>query len=132
MHAQERAIAEIAGQQDNVITREQLLALGVGRGAIAHRLADGLLQRMHQGVYLIGPAPPTAIARARAAALAWGDAAVISHRTAAELWDLTPPAGGDTHITVVGGNPGQATGKRPATRICGGLHVAAGEADRRG
>lgn len=31
MHAQERTIAETAGRQDNVITREQLLALGLGR-----------------------------------------------------------------------------------------------------
>jgi very-short-patch-repair endonuclease len=110
MHAQERGIAEIAGRQDNVITREQLLSVGVGRGAIAHRLADGLLRRIHQGVYLIGPAPPTAIARARAASLACGDGAVISHSTAAELWEVRPPAGGDVHVTVVGRNPGRRPG----------------------
>jgi very-short-patch-repair endonuclease len=110
MHAQERAIGEIAGRQDNVITREQLVALGIGRGAIAHRLTDGLLQRMHQGVYLIGPAAPTVIARARAASLACGDGAVISHRTAAELWELAPQAGGDAHVTVAGRNPGRRPG----------------------
>ncbi len=112
MHAQERAIGEIAGRQDNVITREQLLHLGVGRGAIAHRLGDGLLQRMHQGVYLIGPAPPTAMARARAASLVCGEGAVLSHRTAAEIWGLVPPAGGEVHVTVTGRNPGRRPGIR--------------------
>lgn len=72
MQVVERAIAEIAGRQDNVITREQLLRAGLGRGAITHRVHAGAMQRIHKSVYLIGPAPPTPMARARAAALARG------------------------------------------------------------
>ena len=83
MQAVERAIARIAARQDNVITRGQLLAAGLRRGAIAHRLDSRWMQRLHQGVYLIGPAPPTPMARARAAAMACGAAAVVSHRSAA-------------------------------------------------
>jgi hypothetical protein len=38
---QARAIAAIAGEQDNLITRGQLLGLGVGRRAIARRVENG-------------------------------------------------------------------------------------------
>jgi hypothetical protein len=40
----EREIARIAGAQKGYITREQLLAAGLGRGAISHRLKTGRLQ----------------------------------------------------------------------------------------
>jgi len=86
MHDLERAIGEIAGRQENLITRDQVLSLGVGRGAIEHRVAIGRWQRLHRCIYLIGSAPPTLLALARAAALALGDGAVVSHRTAAVVW----------------------------------------------
>jgi very-short-patch-repair endonuclease len=109
MHGVERAIARIASRQDNVIAREQLIEAGLGRGAIAHRVSSAWMQRMHQGVYLIGPAPPTLMARARAAAMACGAGAVVSHRSAAEMFGLLSEAGGDVDVTVVGRNPhGQA------------------------
>jgi very-short-patch-repair endonuclease len=37
-----------------------------------------------------------------AAALACGDGAVVSHRSAAELWDLLKPAGGSVHVSIRG------------------------------
>lgn len=112
MHAVERAIARIAGGQDNVITREQLLEAGLGRGAIAHRRRAGWMQRLHQSVYLLGAAPPTPMARARAAVLAYGDDAVVSHRSAAELFGLLPERGEDVDVTVVGRNVGSRRGIR--------------------
>ncbi len=66
MHARERAIADLAGCQDNRVTRDQLLATGLGRGAIAHRLSTGRWQRVHPGVFLVAPAPLDPRARARA------------------------------------------------------------------
>jgi very-short-patch-repair endonuclease len=113
MHDLERAIGEIAGRQENLITRDQVLALGVGRGAIEHRVATGRWQRLHRCIYLIGAAPPTLSARARGAALALGHGAVVSHRTAAVVWDLLPSADGDeVHITVPGRNVGRREGLR--------------------
>ena len=112
MHDVERAIGRIAGRQDNVIAREQLLASGLGRGAIAHRLRVGRLRRVHQRVYLMGPAPPTAMARKRAAAMACGPGAVVSHRSAAELFGLLPDAGGEIDVTVPRRNPGRHDGIR--------------------
>jgi len=104
MHEVERAVARIAGGQDNVISREQLLGAGLGRGAIAHRVKAGTMQHLHWNVYLLGAAPPTLMARARAAALACGGGAVISHRSAAEVFGLLPDSGSDVDVTVVGRN----------------------------
>jgi very-short-patch-repair endonuclease len=110
MHAVERAIARIASRQDNVITGEQLRDAGLGRGAIAHRLGAKSMQRLHTNVYLLGAAPPTPIARARAAALACEPDAVVSHRSAACLFDLLPEIPGDVDVTVAGRNPGTRSG----------------------
>ena len=111
MHGVDRAVGEIAGGQDNVISREQLLTLGVERGAIAHRIATGRWQRLHRCIYLIGPAPPTLSAQARGAALALGEGAVISHHTAAVMWGLLPPANEEEpHVTVPGRNVGRRAG----------------------
>lgn len=112
MQPVEREVARIGRRQDNVVTREQLLGAGLTRGAIAHRIHAGRLQRLHRSVFLIGPAPPTPMARARAAALACGEGAVVSHRAAAELYALLPKAAGDVDVTVVARNPGGHPGIR--------------------
>ncbi|HEY1518267.1 MAG TPA: type IV toxin-antitoxin system AbiEi family antitoxin domain-containing protein [Solirubrobacteraceae bacterium] len=112
MHPVERAIARIAGRQDNVIDRGALLAAGLARGAIAYRVKAGRMQRLHTGVYLLGPAPPTPMAKARAAALACGADAVVSHRSAACLFGLLPETAGDVDLTVAGRNPGVHPGIR--------------------
>lgn len=124
MHVVENAIAKIARRQDNVITREQLLSVGLGRGAIEHRVKGGTMQRIHKSVFLIGPAPPTPMARARAAALACGDGAVVSHRTAAELYGLLPKTAGDVDVTVAARNPGA----RPGIRLHRVAGIGPGEA----
>src|ERR1700760_833324 len=97
--AWETRVGEIAGTQRNLITLDQLAALGIGRNAIEHRLACGRWQRLHKGVYLIGPAPPTLAARVRAALLTCGEGSVLSHRTAAAMWSLLP-ADETIHISV--------------------------------
>jgi len=107
--AWETRVGEIAGGQRNLITLDQLAALGIGRNAIEHRLASGRWQRLHKGVYLIGPAPPTLSARAWAAVFSCGDGSVLSHRTAAALWRLLP-AEEELHIAVAGRNPGVRRG----------------------
>jgi very-short-patch-repair endonuclease len=112
MHAVERAIAKIAGRQDNVITRDQLLSAGLGRGAIAHRIKARTMQRLHTNVYLLGAAPPTPMARARAAVLSYGTDAVVSHRSAACLYGLLQDTGGDVDVTVPGRCPRQKAGIR--------------------
>lgn len=106
MHAVEQAIARVARRQDNVITHDQLFEAGLGRGAIARRLSARTMQQLHRGVYLLGAAPPTQMARARAAVMACGDGAVVSHHSAAEMLGLLPEIDGAIDVTVVGRNPG--------------------------
>ena len=81
-------IARVAERQHGHITRWQLLALGLGSGAITHRLATGELVRAHAGVYAVGYLRVEPVARAMAAVLACGEGAVLSHDSAAALWGL--------------------------------------------
>jgi very-short-patch-repair endonuclease len=108
----EKAIARIAGRQDNVIERDQLLGAGLTRSGIGRWLTAGRMQRMHRGVYLIGPAPPTPMAKARAAVLACGEGAVLSHRSAAAVYGLLSPTDDVVDVTVVARNPGVRPGIR--------------------
>jgi very-short-patch-repair endonuclease len=112
VHDVQRAIARIAGRQDNVISREQLLGAGLGRGAIAHRVRTGAWQRLHNNVYLLGPAAPSLLARARAAVMSCGADAVVSHRSAAEMFGLLAALGGEVHVTVPGRNVAPREGVR--------------------
>jgi very-short-patch-repair endonuclease len=108
----ERRIARIAGPQDNVIGLEQLLEAGLGHDAVAYRVKARIMQRLHRGVFLLGAAPPTPMARARAAVLACGAGAVVSHRSAAEMFGLLPHSDREVDVTVVGRNPGFHAGIR--------------------
>ena len=84
----ERRIAEIAARQHGLVTRPQLVRAGFADTAINHRVKSGRLHRLHRGVYAVGHRPPSPHARAMAAVLACGPDAVLSHRSAAALWDL--------------------------------------------
>lgn len=83
-------MSAVAAHQHDALSRRQLVALGLTRDAIAHRVARGRLRPLHRGVY--GTARPHAL-QAIAAALLATHPAVASHRTAAYLWGLvrTPP-----------------------------------------
>ncbi len=82
MRALEIKVAALARRQHGIVTREQLLALGLGAKAISHRLSTGRLVALHRGVYTLGPGPLTDLARWVAAVWACGDGAVLSHASA--------------------------------------------------
>ncbi|MBA3839825.1 MAG: DUF559 domain-containing protein [Thermoleophilaceae bacterium] len=106
-------IARIAAAQRGLVTRDQLLAAGLGRGAVAHRLTSGRLHRLHRGVYLVGhPVAPT-LAHELAAVLTCGEGAILSHRSAAVVWELLRPTDGPEHVTV----PAQNRRRRPCLRV---------------
>lgn len=105
-------MAAVAAAQHGVISRRQLTAVGLGRSAIAHRVAQGRLHRLHRGVYLVGHEVPARLAPEVAALLACsGAGAVLSHRTAATLWGVGPPTEG-VDVTVVGRDCGRRAGVR--------------------
>jgi very-short-patch-repair endonuclease len=101
MHTGDRAMAVLAARQHGMVTTRQLAAAGLGRRAVAHRVATGRLVRRFRGVYQVGPviAP---FGREMAAALACGATALLSHHSAAAIWAIRPPHVGDVHVTVAG------------------------------
>jgi very-short-patch-repair endonuclease len=96
----DREIATLAARQYGVVTRPQLAALGLGPGAIDHRLGTGRLYRLHRGVYAVGHVAPRREARWLAAVLACGDGALLSHRSAAALWGMRAAEGPHPDVTV--------------------------------
>ena len=97
----DRRVVALAGQRHGVVTAAQLAEMGLGRHAVAHRVAKGWLRRRHRGVYLVGPLE-TPFSDAMAAVLAYGDGALLSHAAAAVLWGLRPPPVRELHVTVAG------------------------------
>lgn len=112
--AGDEVIARLAERQHGVVSFSQLLAAGVGRGAVRRRAASGHLHRVHRGVYAVGHRAISREGRWMAAVLAvgggpsgasmplarWG--AAVSHRSAAELWRLLEPKGGPVEVLVSG------------------------------
>jgi hypothetical protein len=82
------AIGRIAEAQEGVITGAQLSELGLGAGAIKHRVKLGRLRPIYRGVYTIGHRLLTPHGHWMAAVLACGPGAVLSHRAAAALWRI--------------------------------------------
>jgi hypothetical protein len=85
----EAVLADMAGRSHGVVTRGQLLAAGITRHEIKHRVRAGALLREHPGVYRVGHRARSVEATFLAAVWACGDGAVLSGRAAAHLWGLT-------------------------------------------
>lgn len=80
----------MARSQHGVVTRQQLLALGLSGKTIRERRERGLLRPVHRGVYALGGARLVPRGRWMAAVFACGQGTVLSHRSAARLWGLSP------------------------------------------
>ena len=93
------------------MTVAQLRAAGATRNAVAHRVASGLLTRLHRGVYRLGPTHTT-LTSPMAAVLACGPTAVLSHHAAAALHGIRPARPGAIDVTVTRGHPGSRPGIR--------------------
>jgi hypothetical protein len=78
----------LARAQWGVFSRAQALTVGLARGAIAARLANGSWVAVFRGVYRAASTPESWHQRLMAACLSAGDGAVASHRTAAKLHGL--------------------------------------------
>lgn len=95
----DRMIGELATRQHGVVARRQLTGLGIGRGAIEGRLTRGQLHSVHRGVYAVGHRRLSAEGRWLAAVLATGEDAVLSHRSAGQLWGLLPRSTAHPEVT---------------------------------
>jgi len=103
----------LAGRQHGVVARRQLLALGFNSREIEHRVARGRLHVVMHGVYAVGWPRMTQKRRWMAAVLAGGDGAVLSHRSAAALWEIGTERRGVIDISV----RRRAELKRPGLRV---------------
>jgi very-short-patch-repair endonuclease len=100
----DRGIAELAADQRTIVTRRQLLGLGVSRQAITRAIRRGRLHPIHRGVYsLVAAAALPALALEQAAILACGPSAVLSHESALALWGLWDRRPGPVQLTIVAG-----------------------------
>ncbi len=97
-----------------MITRVQLLNLGFSSEAIRHRLSNGRLFRIRQGVYAVGSPDLDQYGRWMAAVLACGDGAVLSHSSGAALWRIGFEAGSGTIELSL---PSPSRRRRPGLRI---------------
>ena len=106
-------IADLAARQFGVVSRTQLIAAGIGPGAIDTRLRGHRLHRLHRGVYAVGHVALVPLAREMAAALACGEHAAVSHRSAAAVWRLLEARESEpVDVTVTGSGR-----TRPGLRI---------------
>jgi hypothetical protein len=83
-----------------VVARTQLAQLGLDKFAIRRRVLAGTLHQLHGGrVYAVGLNRLSKSGAYLAAVMAVGRGAVLSHRSAADLWGLRPSSSG-TDVTV--------------------------------
>lgn len=85
----------------------------MGPEAIRHRLASGRLHRLMRGVYAVGRPQVGVRGRWTAAVLACGSQALLSHRSAAALWEMGGVHAGAVEVVVPAGLPS----RRPGIRV---------------
>ena len=110
-------MSALAERQLGLVTRTQLLCVGLTAGAIRVRLARATLHREHRGVYRVGHRAPLPFSREMAAVLAAGPRVVVSDGSAGYLWALLPaPA---NYVELTGPPRALRTGLRMHQRSLG-------------
>lgn len=107
-------LSELAERQWGVVTRAQLVELGLGDSGLRDWVRSGRLRRLYRGVYAVGHNRLRLEGRWLAAVFACGPGAVLSHLDAAALWELRQSQSVLIDVTVPSRN-GRA--KRPGIRI---------------
>lgn len=98
-------VARFAERQHGRITWAQIMATGVTAKQAQAWCRDGLLRRIHRGVYAVGHGAASRLADLKAAELAGGDGAAVSHASSACLLRVTTqwPARPEITVPVVDG-----------------------------
>jgi hypothetical protein len=95
-------VSELATAQGGVVARWQLIPLGVTPHAIKSWLRSGRLHCLFRGVYALGHRAITPKGHVLAPVLAYGDGAVLSHRSAADWWGFSRTSRRPVDVTVPG------------------------------
>jgi very-short-patch-repair endonuclease len=114
-------IDDLAARQHGIVAREQLMEAGLPAHIVDYRVRVNRLVSVHRGVYratpLVGP-----WAREMAAVLACGPGSLVSHRSAAALWELLPKnPGRPVDVLVRDRRPARIPGIR--SRMTDGLQA---------
>jgi very-short-patch-repair endonuclease len=96
----EHGLARLATRQHGIVTREQLLGLGLSPSTVDRWARIGRLHRVHRGIYAVGHTATRRQASYVAAVLAAGPGAALSHVSAAAWWEIRPWSHGRIHIIV--------------------------------
>lgn len=73
---------------DGVISCAEASHLAISRSAVQRLVSSGKLRRVAPGIFVDPSVPPSPRTTLRAAVLAAGQGAIVSHRSAAWLWEL--------------------------------------------
>jgi len=93
----------LAREQHGVVALFQLLQLGYTMSAVKHRVAAGRLHPMRRGVYAVGRPELSRKGEWMTAVLSCGPSAVLSHSSAAALWEISPERDRRVHVSISGG-----------------------------
>lgn len=106
-------VADKARRQKGLVTRDQLLAIGIPEGTIDEWISASRLHPIFPRVYLVGHRLPGKWTLELAAVLACTPDSFLSHRSAAELWGLLEPVQGYLpQVMIVGRKSKGPTGIR--------------------
>jgi hypothetical protein len=93
-------LGELARRQWGLVTRAQLTDLGVADSTVRDWVRGDRLRRLYRGVYAVGHDRLRLEGRWLAAVMACGPGAVLSHRDAAQLWQLRQSNSAYIEVTV--------------------------------
>jgi very-short-patch-repair endonuclease/predicted transcriptional regulator of viral defense system len=105
-------VLAVAAKQHGVVTRAQLLELGMPPQAINYRVRRGKLHPVQRGVYAVGRPQLTRHGVLIAAVLSCGPGAALSHDAAGEVHGMRRRRRGAIDVTVAGTDR-----RRPGLRV---------------
>lgn len=117
----------LARRQHGVVTRRQLLDLGLTPREIEQAVASQRLHVIARGVYALGRPELSPEGRWLAAVLACGAGALLSHGSAAALWGLGDYERGQVEVTV----PAGVFRRRPRIRVYRRTHLDGADSAQR-
>jgi len=119
------SVWKLVAEQHGVVAHHQLRALGYGSEAIKHRVRAGRLHPRTRGVYAVGRPDVTWYGHLMATVLACGAGAMISHESAAALWQVRSRAPGTITLTL----PAERSRRRSGVRVHCRRSLAPGDVD---
>lgn len=106
-------VERLALRQHGVVSRRQLVGLGMTRSAIRHRLATARLVEVRHDVYSLGHVAVTRHGQWMAAVLTCAAGSVLGHASAACLWEIADGPTHPVHVIV----PRTASARHGSIRV---------------